>query len=155
MPKTKVLFVCSGNSVRSLMAEAILRNQAGDLFDVYSAGLEANGVNPLTLQVLEEVGIDTEGLRSKSLAEYIDKEQFGYLITVCSVADIRCPIFTGQGMRLNWPFADPTYIDGTKDEKLAAFRKTRDEIEETIDWWLSCQGIELNYQYRLDDAEVR
>jgi len=154
MDKLKVLFVCSGNSVRSIMAEAILRSQAGDVFDVYSGGLEVKGINPLTLQVLEESGISTWGLQSKTLDEYVGKVNFAYLITVCSVADIRCPIFMGQGMRLHWPFADPTFMDGTMEEKLAAFRKTRDEIAETLDWWLSRQGLGRSYQWAASDATL-
>lgn len=147
MDKIKILFVCSGNSVRSIMAEAILRQEVGDVFDVYSAGLEGKGIHPLTLRVLEEAGISTASLYSKPLEEYIGKNSFGYLITLCSLADIRCPIFMGQGMRLQWPFADPIFVDGTEEEKLAAFRKTRDEIAETIDWWLSRQGLSEKYAW--------
>ncbi|HJW83217.1 MAG TPA: arsenate reductase ArsC, partial [Anaerolineae bacterium] len=90
MNKTKVLFLCTGNSARSLMAEAFLRKYAGDHFDVYSAGLEPKGINPFTAQVLNEAGIDISGQRSKDVAEYLGRVNFGYVITVCSNAEANC-----------------------------------------------------------------
>jgi len=139
--KTRVLFLCTGNSARSQMAEAILRKRAGDYFEVYSAGLEPKGLNPYTLRVLNETGIDTSELRSKALTEFIGKQHFGYLITVCSNAEEKCPIFPGMGMRLHWPFDDPAAFHGSEEETLAVFREVRDQIDATISKWLGAQGV--------------
>ncbi len=141
MQKTSVLFLCSGNSARSQMAEAILRKRAGDYFEVYSAGLEPRGLNPYTLRVLNESGSDTSELRSKVLTEFIGKQHFGYLITVCSNAEEKCPIFPGMGMRLHWPFDDPVAFHGSEEETLTVFRQVRDQIDAKIQDWLSAQGV--------------
>ena len=141
MQKTRVLFLCTGNSARSQMAEAILRKRAGDYFEVYSAGLEPKGLNSNTLRVLNESGIDTSELRSKALTEFIGKQHFGYLITVCSKAEDKCPIFPGMGMRLHWPFDDPADFHGNEEETLAVFREVRDQIDATISEWLGAQGV--------------
>ena len=141
MEKTRVLFLCSGNSARSQMAEAILRKHAGDFFEVYSAGLEPKGLNPFTLRVLDEIGINTAVLRSKELAAFIGKQHFGYLITVCSNAEEKCPIFPGMGMRLHWPFDDPAKFEGSEHETLAVFRTIRDQIDLKIQEWLTAQGV--------------
>ena len=136
MKKPRVLFLCTGNSVRSQMAEAFLRKYAGDLYEVHSAGLEPKGIHPLTVQVMEEAGISLEGQRSKSLQEYFMKVQIGYLITVCSQAEEKCPILPGVSTRIHWPFEDPAAFEGTVEEKLAKFREVRDEIEGEILEWL-------------------
>ena len=141
MSKTRVLFLCTGNSARSQMAEAILRRRAGDYFEVYSAGLEPKGLNPYTLRVLNESGIDTAELRSKALTEFIGNQHFGYLITVCSNAEEKCPIFPGMGMRLHWPFDDPAAFSGSEEETLAVFREVRGQIEAKINEWLGAQGV--------------
>lgn len=141
MQKTSVLFLCSGNSARSQMAEAILRRRAGDYFEVYSAGLEPRGANPYTLRVLDEIGADTAPLRSKALSSFIGKQHFGYLITVCSNAEEKCPIFPGMGMRLHWPFDDPAAFHGSEEETLTVFRQVRDQIDAKIQDWLSAQGV--------------
>jgi len=135
-PKTKVLFLCTGNSCRSQMAQAWLRTLVGDRFEVYSAGLEPHDIHPMTIQVMEEAGVDMSGYRSKHLDEYQGKIDFDYLITVCSDADERCPYFPGMGVRLHWPFEDPPAFDGPGDEKLALFRKVRDQIKAKIEEWL-------------------
>jgi arsenate reductase len=101
--------------------------------EVYSAGCR---FNPLTVQVMQEAGVDLSAARSKSLTEFIGKLHFGYLITVCSNAEEKCPIFPGMGQRLHWPFDDPAVVTGTDDEKLAAFRRVRDEIEQKVKIWL-------------------
>ena len=138
MTKTKVLFLCTGNSARSQMAEALLTKHGGNDFEVYSAGLEPAGVNPLTVLVMEEIGVDTSNHSSKSLAEYLGKVHFGYMITVCSNADEKCPaVFPGMGKRLHWPFDDPAALEGSDEEKLAKFRQVRDQIEKKIKAWLS------------------
>jgi arsenate reductase len=137
MEKTRVLFLCTGNSARSQMAEAFLSKMGSDTFDVYSAGLEPVGVNPYTIKVLNEVGIDWSGARAKGLDEFLGKVHFGYMISVCSRAEERCPIFPGMGKRLHWPFDDPATITGNEEEKLAAFRKVRDQIQRRIMEWLN------------------
>jgi len=141
MKKTKVLFLCTGNSARSQMAEALLRKYAGDRFDVYSAGLEPKGINPLTIQVMEEIGFDLGQHTSKDLAQFLGKVHFGYLITVCDWAEKSCPIFPGMGIRLHWSFEDPAEFEGTREEKQAKFREVRDQIDKRIRAWLGEQGI--------------
>ena len=138
--KVRVLFLCTGNSARSLMAEALLRKHGGDRFEVHSAGLEPKGINPYTRRILAEVGIDMAGQSSKDLQTYLGKQHFGYLITVCSNAEARCPIFPGVSVRLHWPFEDPAAAAGSDEEKLAAFRAVRNQIEAHIADWL--QGLE-------------
>jgi arsenate reductase len=129
MEKTKVLFLCTGNSARSQMAEAFLRNYAGDRFEAFSAGLEPKEINPLAVRVMEEAGISLAGQRSKSLFEYMGKMHFGYLITLCSRAEQSCPaVFPGIGQRLHWDLEDPSAAAGLEKEKLEVFRSIRDEI---------------------------
>ena len=141
MQKANVLFLCSGNSARSQMAEAILRKRAGDHFEVFSAGLEPSGLNPYTLRVLEEKGINTSDLKSKALSTFFGKKHFSYLITVCSKAEEKCPIFPGMGMRIHWPFVDPAAFVGSHEEKLEFFRQVRDQIDAKIVVWLVSQAI--------------
>jgi arsenate reductase (thioredoxin) len=137
MSKIRVLFLCTGNSARSQMAEAFLRTYAGDRFEAYSAGLEPGGIHPLTKKVMDEMGIDISGQRSKSLTEYIGKVHFGFLITVCSAADKNCPVtFVGFGQKLHWDIADPVAFAGTEEEKLRKFRDVRDEIKQRIEAWV-------------------
>jgi arsenate reductase len=127
--KTRVLFLCTGNSARSQMAEAFLRHYAGDRFEAFSAGLEPKETNPLAVRVMEEAGISLAGQRSKSLFEYMGKLHFGYLITLCSHAEQSCPtVFPGIGQRLHWDIEDPAASTGTEEERLDAFRRIRDEI---------------------------
>lgn len=136
MDKTRVLFLCTGNSARSQIAEAFLRKYAGDRFEVFSAGLDPKGINPKTIQVMEEIGIDLSNQRSKSLLEYMGKVHFGYMITVCDRAEKNCPIFPGMGIRLHWPFEDPASAVGNEEEKLAKFRQVRDQIDTKVREWL-------------------
>ena len=133
----KVLFLCTGNSCRSQMAEAWLRELGGDSFKVYSAGLEPHGINPGTITVMNEAGIDLSGQSSKKLDEYIGRIEFDYLITVCGNADERCPYFPGMGTRMHWPFEDPAAFEGAEEEKLNVFRKVRDQIKTRIQEWLA------------------
>jgi len=137
MDKPKVLFLCSGNSARSQMAEAFLRTYAGDRFEVYSAGLEPKGIHPLTIRVMKERDISLENQYSKALTEYMGKVNFDWLITVCDKADKNCPIFPGMGTRLHWPFEDPANATGTEEKQLIIFRQVRDAIDEKIKSWLS------------------
>jgi arsenate reductase len=138
--KTRVLFLCTGNSARSQMAEALLRHYGGDRFEAYSAGLEPKGIHPLTIQVLEELGLDISNQYSINLSAYLGKVHFGYLITVCSNAEERCPIFPGASVRLHWPFDDPVAFQGTEAERLAEFRRVRDQIAARIQAWLQGPG---------------
>ena len=138
----RVLFLCTGNSCRSQMAEAWLRELGGDQFEVYSAGLEPHGVHPSTIRVMEEAGVNMAGSRSKHLDEYKGKIDFDFLITVCGNAEERCPYFSGMGKRLHWPFEDPAGFDGTEEEKLAFFRKVRDQIRSKVDTWLKENAFE-------------
>jgi arsenate reductase len=142
MSRPKVLFLCTGNSARSQMGEALLRDRAGDYFEVHSAGLEPKGINPYTVRVLNEIGIDISGQRSKSVSEYLGHVNFGYLITVCSDADARCPTtFLGVSYRLRWPFDDPAALEGADEEKLRKFRQVRDQIDQKIRDWLKEMGV--------------
>jgi len=140
MEKSRVLFLCTGNSARSQMAEALLRKHAGDRFEVYSAGLEPTPINPYTIKVLEEIGVDVSTHTSKSLVVYLGKIHFSYMITVCGNAEKRCPIFPGMGIRLHWPFDDPAAFVGNDQEKMEKFRQVRDQIEVRIMEWLLEQG---------------
>ena len=119
------------------MAEAFLRRYASDRFEVFSAGMEPGEIYINTRQVMEEVGLNLEGQRSKGLAEYLGKVQFAYLITVCDQANVQCPVFPGQGTRLHWSFEDPSAAVGSEGERLAKFRKVRDEIKSRILAWIS------------------
>ena len=137
----QVLFLCTGNSARSIMAEALLRHDAPDRFEVYSAGLEPKGINPYTIRVMDEIGLDVSGGRSKDVMEYLGKVHMGYVISVCSNAEARCPIFPFGTQRLYWPFEDPAAFQGTDEEKLAKFREVRDLIDQRIQSWLREQGL--------------
>lgn len=141
MQKIKVLFLCTGNSARSQMAEAFLRKYGGEHFEAYSAGLEPKGIHPYTEQVMQEIGESLEGQRSKNVTEYLGRVHFGYLITVCSNAEERCPtIFPGVGQRLHWAFDDPAAAAGSNEDKLRQFRRVRDQIAQHIREWLAEQG---------------
>lgn len=141
MSKQRILFLCTGNSARSQMAEAFLRKYAGDRFEPHSAGLEPKGLNPLTAKVMEEVGIDVSGQTSKGVDTYLGKKLFQYLITVCDDADKNCPsVWPGVNQRMHWSFQDPAAVDGSDEEKVAKFREVRDLIEAKIKNWLVEQG---------------
>jgi arsenate reductase len=135
--KPKVLFLCTGNSCRSQMAEALLRKHAGERFEVFSAGLDPKPIPPMTLEVMREVGLDIRDQRPKSVLDFLGKTHFGYLITVCANAESRCPIFPGVSYRLYWPVDDPAEATGARSQKLARFRHARDEIERHILEWLA------------------
>ena len=134
---TRVLFLCTGNSARSQMAEAFLRKYASDRFEAHSAGIEPKGVNPFTIQVMQEVGIDISNQTSKGVNTYLGKVLFEYLITVCDDADKNCPtVWPGVIQRMHWSFEDPAAFEGMDQEKLNKFRETRDQIEQRINAWL-------------------
>ena len=145
MRKTKVLFLCTGNSARSQMAEAFLRKEAGDRFEAYSAGLEPSEIHPYVKQVMKEIGIDISGQYSKGVEEYMGKVHFGYLISVCDKAQKTCPgVFSGVGQRLHWSFEDPVAFEGTEEERLNKFREIRDQINRRIKSWLREQLKDFN-----------
>lgn len=140
MAKIKVLFLCTGNSARSQMAEAFLKKYAGDKYDVSSAGIEPQEINPMTREVMKEIGIDLRDQYSKHVNVYMGKMHFGYLITVCSDAEEKCPsTFPGIGNRLHWFFEDPASFDVPENERLQKFRKIRDKIDQRIKKWLKKQ----------------
>ena len=141
MSNPKVLFLCTGNSARSQMAEALLRKYAGDQFDVYSAGLEPRGINPYTVRAMNEIGVDLSGHRSKDVMEYLGRVNFGYVITVCDNAEANCPIFPFVTTRMHWSFEDPARFEGADEDKLAKFREVRNQIDERIRSWLAEQGL--------------
>jgi arsenate reductase len=127
----RVLFVCTGNSARSVMAEALLRHHGGDRFEVSSAGTEPKGVNPLTLRVLSEAGIDASFARSKSVAEFLG-QSFDYVVTVCDQARQTCPVFPGVHESLHWGYEDPAAAEGTDEERMAVFRSVFIQMAERV-----------------------
>ena len=129
--RSRVLFLCVGNSARSQMAEGWLRHLAGDRFEAASAGTRPTGVHPLAVEAMREVGIDLSGHRSKSAEEYAG-QRFDYVVTVCDPAREACPLFPGAGAMLHWSFDDPAAATGTDRERRAVFRRVRDEIGERI-----------------------
>ncbi|MGD2058104.1 MAG: arsenate reductase ArsC [Anaerolineales bacterium] len=141
MHKIKVLFLCTGNSARSQMAEAFLRRLGRGRFEAFSAGLNPSTINPLTRRVMAEIGYNLDGQRSKSLDEYLGRESFAYLITVCDQAEKNCPFFPGGGARLHWSFEDPAAFEGTPEARLQKFREVRDLIEKRVRSWLRSQAL--------------
>ena len=141
MSRQRVLFLCTGNSARSQMAEAFLRRYGNGQFEVHSAGLEPKGVNPLTIRVMDEAGIDISGHTSKGIETYLGKTHFQTLITVCDDAEKNCPtVWPGVNTRLHWSFDDPARFEGPEEQKLAKFREVRDQIEMRIKQWLAGQS---------------
>jgi arsenate reductase (thioredoxin) len=133
MEKSSVLFLCTGNSARSQMAEALLRTKAGGRFEAFSAGLEPKDVHPMAVEVMAEVGVDIGAQRAKSVEEFLGRRHFGYLITVCDDADANCPTFPGVGTRLHWSLVDPAAAEGSRDERLEVFRRVRDQLTSLIE----------------------
>lgn len=135
--KERVLFLCTGNTARSQMAEAFLRHHAGERFEVHSAGLEPGVMRPLTLQVMEEAGVSMAGQTSKGVEVYLGKMHFDYLITVCDNAEKNCPVvWPGVNRRLHWSFEDPAAHEGEYEERLNKFRQVRGQIERKVLEWL-------------------
>src|SRR5947209_467972 len=128
----RVLFICTHNSARSQMAEALLRRLGGDRFEAYSAGTEATRVRPLAIKAMQELGIDITGQQSKTLERYLD-QPFDKVITVCDQANEVCPVFFGARERLHWSFPDPSKATGSEDDQLAVYREVRDAIRERIE----------------------
>jgi arsenate reductase len=138
MVRDKVLFLCTGNSCRSQMAEAFLRHYASNRFEVFSAGLEPGVINPLTYKVMSELGMNLVGQYSKGVDVYLGIMKFDYLITVCDDADKNCPtIWSGVLNRIHWSFEDPAKFDGNEEAKLDKFREIRDQIKCRVIEWIS------------------
>jgi arsenate reductase len=144
----RVLVVCTGNSARSLMAEALLRQKGGDAFEVHSAGTEPRGVYPLTLKVLAEAGIDASWARSKSVTKYLG-QTFDYVITVCDEARQVCPVFPGVHESLHWGYEDPAAAEGTEEVRLAVFRRVFIKLGERIN-----QFVPLAIRQQRDRVET-
>ena len=132
MSKTRVLFLCTHNSARSQMADGLLRHLAGERFEVHSAGTEATHVRPLAIDAMWEIGVDISEQESKTLQRYLG-ERFEYVVTVCDDANEACPVFPGAQERLHWSFEDPSKAAGNEEERLAVFRRVRDEIQTRIE----------------------
>ena len=130
--------LCTHNSARSQMAEGLLRVLAGDRVEVASAGTEATRVHPLAIRAMAEIGIDLGGHASKTLDRFVD-QPWDTVITVCDSANERCPIFPAHTTRIHWSFEDPSQATGTEDERLAVFRRVRDEIAGRLRGWLEEQ----------------
>ncbi|MFZ0641349.1 MAG: arsenate reductase ArsC [Candidatus Acidiferrales bacterium] len=130
--KPKVLFLCTGNSARSQMAEGWLRRLAGDRFEALSAGVEPKGLNPLAVEAMRELGIDISAQRSKDVREFLGAG-VQYVVSVCSNAKERCPVFPATVKSLHWDVDDPAAAIGTHDEKLVAIRCVRDELGRLIE----------------------
>ncbi len=131
MDKKRVLILCSGNSARSQMAEGLLRHDAGDRFDVESAGTKPSVVRPEAIAALRELGIDISGHRSKHVDEF-EGQKFDYVITVCDNAREACPVFFGAAKRLHHGFDDPAALNGSENDRLALFRRVRGELRDYL-----------------------
>jgi arsenate reductase len=137
--RKRVLFLCVHNSARSQMAEGLLRATAGDEFEANSAGTVATEVRPLAIRAMAEIGIDISTQRSKAASEY-SGQRFDYAVTVCDDAKEACPYFANATHQVHWRFDDPAAAEGSDDEKLAVFRRVRDEIRRQIDEFVSANG---------------
>lgn len=129
--KPKVLFLCTGNSARSQMAEGYLHHTGNDQYEALSAGIEPKGLNPLAMEAMREIGIDISQQKSKDVAALLGTH-ISYVVTVCDHAKERCPVFPGAFKALHWSFSDPAAATGTHEEKLAAFRSVRDGLIKRI-----------------------
>jgi len=147
----KVLFLSSANGARSQMAEAFLSELAGDAFEPYSAGSAPSELHPLAVTAMAERGIDISDQRPKPLREFMGKTQFAYLITVCDRIEKECPMFPGVGAREYWPIDDPARAGESDDERLEAFRTTRDLIEARVRRFL----VERRYKPALESSRRR
>ena len=129
--KKRVLILCTGNSARSQMAEGLLEHDAGDRFEVESAGTKPGHVRPEAIAVMKEVGIDISDHRSKHVDEFRD-QSFDYVLTVCDNAKESCPVFPGHSNRIHKAFEDPAAFQGTDDERIALYRQVRDQIRDYL-----------------------
>ena len=134
--KKRVLFICTSNSCRSQMAEALVNHDLGDRFEAFSAGTDPKPPHPLAIRVLSEIGIDHRSARSKSMDEFAG-QAFDFVITLCDVANETCPLFFGGVRRAHLGFDDPARTEGTEEERLAVFRRVRDEIRVQVEAFLT------------------
>lgn len=131
----KILVICTGNSARSQMAEGFFKHYKKD-WEIYSAGTNPKGLNPLSVEAMAERGIDISNYKSKKIDLFLNM-QFDYVITVCDNARESCPVFPGKSNYIHWSFKDPAAAEGTKEEKLAEFRKIRDKIENRVSGFIT------------------
>ena len=131
MKQKRVLVLCTGNSARSQMGEGLFRSEGGGGFEVFSAGTTPSSVRPEAIAVMKEIGIDISGHRSKSVDEF-SGQSFDYVVTVCDNARDSCPLFPAGTERIHWSFEDPAAVQGSEQERLAAFRRIRDQIHERV-----------------------
>jgi arsenate reductase len=129
--KKRILILCTGNSARSQMAEGLLRHDAGDCFEVFSAGTRPSSVRPEAIAAMGELGIDISGQRSKSVDEF-SGQKFDYVLTVCDNAKESCPLFPGETVAIHRNFEDPAALEGSEEQRLTVFRRVRDEIREYL-----------------------
>ena len=134
--KKRVLFLCTSNSCRSQMAEALVNHDLGDQFEAFSAGTDPKPLHPLAIRVLSEIGIDHSSARSKHMDEFAG-QAFDFVITLCDSANETCPLFFGGVRRAHLGFDDPAKAEGTEEEKLAVFRRVRDEIRTQVEAFLT------------------
>lgn len=132
MDRHRVLFLCTHNSARSQMAEGLLRARGGDAYQAFSAGTEATAVRPEAILVMAELGIDITAQQSKTMDRYLG-DPFDWVVTVCDRARESCPVFPGAKHSLHWDFDDPAAATGSDEERMAAFRRVRDEMAVRID----------------------
>ena len=130
-PPIRVIFICTGNSARSQMAEALLRHDGAGRFEVVSAGVSPRGVHPMTIAAMANVGIDITGATSKSVGQYLG-QRFDYVITVCDRARATCPVFPGGSQTLHWGIDDPVEVEGTDAQRQEAFEHALRELSGRI-----------------------
>jgi len=131
----RVLFLCTGNSCRSQMAEGFLRHLGGEDYEVFSAGIIPIGVNSLAIEVMNEVGIDITPQRSESIKKF-SGQPFDYVVTVCDNAKEACPVFPGEYKQLHWSLEDPAKVSGSGEERVISFRRIREQIKSHIELFL-------------------
>lgn len=140
MNKKRVLVLCTGNSARSQMGEGLFRTAGGERYEVFSAGTKPSHVRSEAIAVMNEIGVDISGHRSKSVDEFAG-EAFDYIVTVCDNARDACPVFPGGGERIHWSFEDPAAVEGSEEERRAAFRRIRDQIRERVTAFVRQEGM--------------
>jgi arsenate reductase (thioredoxin) len=151
--KLNVLVLCTGNSARSQMAEYFIKKHGANRFNAFSAGTDPKGVNPLTIAVMKEVGIDLSDARSKNLDEFLGRTQVHILVIVCGDADRKCPaVWPGVIERHFWPFEDPAAATGSEEVRLESFRRVRGQIDAKIKSWID--SLPANYVPSLRTAKA-
>jgi arsenate reductase len=141
--RLRILFLCTGNSCRSQMAEGWARHLKADHIEAFSAGTDPKGLNPRAVQVMKEAGVDISGQRSKHVGELLDQE-FDYVVTLCGAAREACPVFPGNTKLRHVGFEDPAAAEGTEEEIMAVFRRVRDQIKRLIESLPGCLETESN-----------